>query len=494
MAFDPHVSSPEGITAERPPLVVSNREPYVHEWTGDGISCIRPTGGLTAALDGAMGRLSGTWIAWGSGDADFAVADERGRIEVPPDVGDYVLNRVALSPEQVHGYYDGYANQVLWPVCHGEVARVQSEESYWSVYRDVNRAFADAIIDELRSNSPSMIWIHDYHLALVPRFVRDEIDLDAPLDGYWHVPVPTPEEISHCQNAREILDGLFAVDSLGVQTARDRDNLLRCAETVLDGAVVDPESALVEYDGTTTAIAVNPVGIDPDEVDRQVGNRTAGNQAETLLERHSVDADATILLGVDRLDYTKGILERLDAFERLLERHPGLHGEVVLFQKSSPTRGRVPAYKRYRERVEERIRGIRASYETDSWSPIVHVTESLDRPTLYGLYRRADVCVVSSRRDGMNLVAKEFVAASRGGDGVLVCSEFAGAAEELGADAITIDPFDGDSFAESLYRAMTLHPRERGRRLDRLNDVVRDHTVDSWIERSFESAQRATQR
>ena len=339
-----------------------------------------------------------------------------------------------------------------------------------------------------------MIWVHDYHLALVPRFVRDEIDLVVPIGGYWHVPVPTPEEFSHCPNARAILDGLFAVDSLGVQTIRDRDNLLRCAETVLDGAVVEYESALVEYEGTTTAIAVNPVGIDPDEVDRQIDHHTSQNRANTLLERHGVDAGATILLGVDRLDYTKGILERLDAFERLLEQYPDLHGEVILFQKSSPTRGRVPAYKRYRAQVEERIRRIRTRFETDSWSPIVHVTESLERATLYGLYRRADVCVVSSRRDGMNLVAKEFVAASRGDDGVLVCSEFAGAAEKLGTDAITIDPFDVDSFAESLYRAVTLDHPERRRRLDRLNDVVREHTVDAWIERSFESVHPATQR
>ncbi|WP_306059248.1 alpha,alpha-trehalose-phosphate synthase (UDP-forming) [Natronococcus wangiae] len=492
-------------------IVVSNRQPYRHEYEDDGpetaadadgtaggstggaaersIAVDEPAGGLTAGLDPIVQEANGTWIAWGDGGADFDVTDENDCVTVPPGEDAYTLHRIDLSEEAVDSYYYGFSNQVLWPLCHEFPDLIEDDD--WSNdfawYRTVNERFADAVAEH--ATDESVVWIQDYHFALAPRMIRERVPTEATIAHFWHIPWPTPQTFARCPNGEQILEGLLGNDLLGFHVEQYATLFLDAVEEFLTDAVVDRDESLVRYDGTTTQLVTSAMGIDAESYDRDARS-VDDERATSLLERYDIPADTTLALGFDRLDYSKGIPERLSAIERFLERSPERHGEFTFFQKATPSRTGIPAYQRLGELVRSEVERINTRFGTDDWQPIVYTEDYVPHEDLCALYRRADVMVISPLLDGMNLVAQEYVASSVDGDGVLLLSDRTGAHERLGATTLTIDPTDTDAFATQLETALSMPAEERHRRMNALRNRVFDADLGSWMRSQFEEIRR----
>jgi len=465
-------------------VVVSNRQPYSHEYDADGRPTVdRPTGGLTAGLDPVMKRVGGAWIAWGDGEADADVVDENGDVSVPPEDPEYRLRRVWLTDEQVRDYYYGFSNQVLWPLCHGALTNVRCDPAFWRRYRRVNERFADAVVDAV--DERSVVWFQDYHLALAPRLVRHRLPEDTRVMGFWHIPWPAWDTFRACPHGRELIEGILGNDVFGVHVPRYRDQFLECADAAVDDAHVDWDAGTVTYMGRTTSVEATPMGVPVDDLRQAATSPTAERFGSTFRAGHDVPQGATIAVGVDRLDYTKGIVERLRAFERLWEQYPKWRGSLTYVQKGSESRSRIPAYRAVQDRVAELVGRIDARFGTDDWQPVIYTTEHLSEAELCGLYRCADVGTVSPIRDGMNLVAQEYVAAQVEHDGVLLLSDQAGVHDEVGDHAVTVTPSDTQAFADAIADALTMPREERRRRMTRLRRWVVDNDLDAWVRRSL---------
>ena len=461
-------------------LVVSNREPYEHDRGDDGeVTVSRPAGGLTAALDPLARRVGCTWIAWGSGDAVREVVGERDHVAVPPEDPRFELRRVWLDDDLVDGYYYGYANQVLWPTCHGMPSKLSHDAEFWRRYRDANAGFVGAIEEEIDPDRRDpLVWFQDYHFALAPRMLRRRV-ADVHSMHFWHVPWPPWDLFRRLPEAPTLLRGLLGNDAVAFHTDRDRRYFVRCARAALD-AEYDADAGAVVLDGASTRVRTHPLGVDADAIGEQARSPEADAFWSDFVETHGLE-DVQVAVGVDRLDYTKGLTARLAALERLLEREPGYRGELTLVQKASESRIRIDEYRAVKREVESEVERINDRFATEDWQPVVYIEEFVPRPGLLGLYRHADAALVSSLRDGMNLVAKEFVAAQIGEPGVLVLSELAGAAEELGDGALTINPVDTEAFAGAIDRALTMPSAERRRRMQDLRHCVYGSDSRSWV-------------
>lgn len=464
-------------------VVVSNREPYVHHRRRNGVVVERPAGGLVAALHPVLEATSGTWIAWGSGNADFTSTDPAGRIRVPPGAPRYTLRRIRLSPSEVRGFYHGFSNQALWPLCHMALDKVRFRARDWDVYRAVNRRFACAVLEEAREDA--VVWVQDYHLCLCPGEVRDARP-DAFLMHFWHVPWPVWDVFRVCPQGPALLDALLANDLLAFQHPRHLANFLECAARL--GARADPDAGVVEYGGRLTTVRAFPIGVDYHALD-QVARSEDCTRWMTMLPQRLRTGKCRLVLGVDRLDYTKGLVERLQAFDLFLRRFPRHRSRVVFVLKCAPSRTQVPAYRDLQERVEAEAARLNAVHGRRGWRPVVYLPRPLPLPALAALYRAADVCVVSSLQDGMNLVAKEFVACQVDQRGVLVLSELAGARDEL-PWAVGVNPYDVEGMAAALARALTMPASERRERLLRLRRAVEGHDVYAWVEDHLRTALR----
>lgn len=473
-----------------PLILLSNREPFVHQRGGDGaLSVLAPAGGLTSALQPLMAAAGGTWVAWGSGSADFDVTDAGDAVVVPPERPAYRLRRLRLNPAETAGYYLETANRVLWPLCHSQLARVTYDAGDWEVYRRVNERFAAAGIAEAKGRSATC-WIQDYHLALVPGILRRVRHLF--IHQFWHIPWPPPDILRVLPRARSLLRGLLGNHLLGFQTSGDARNFLSCVRRFIRGAVVEPSGGLVRIRGRRTVVRDFPISIDTEAF----AERAASSATETLarqLRRTTLPRGGQLLLGVDRIDYTKGIPRRFLALGRLLEEHPKLQGKVTLLQVGVPSRSEVPDYAEFEREVTELAGEINARFARDGWSPIHLVRESLDQQTLVAYYRAADICIVTPLLDGMNLVAKEFVSCQDGRLGVLVLSRFAGAAREM-REALLVNPYDLGALTETLHRALSLPPEERERRLGLLRRRVERHTIHDWMADIFGEVARLRRR
>ncbi|ELY84807.1 alpha,alpha-trehalose-phosphate synthase (UDP-forming) [Natrialba taiwanensis] len=483
--------------------VVSNRQPYRHEYdteaetngnaeteadteTGSdtaAISVDEPTGGLTAGLDPVLQETSGTWIAWGDGDADFDVTDARDCVGVPPEEECYTLRRIDLSDDAVDAYYRGFSNRVLWPLCHGFAELVEERADDFEWYRTVNATFADAVAEH--ASSDSVVWLQDYHFALAPRMIRESIPSSATVAQFWHIPWPSPATFEYCPEGEQVLEGLLGNDLLGFHVGRYADAFLDCVRRYLPDAVVDRERRTIRYAGHTTRAVATPMGVDADSYDQHA--RTAdADQLHALFERYDIPQNVTLGLGVDRLDYTKGIPERLTALERFFEANPSWRGEFTFVQKATPSRTEIPAYARHGDLVRSEVDRINRRFGTDDWQPIVYTEDILPAADLCALYRHADLLIVSSLCDGMNLVAQEYVAASVDGDGTLLLSDRTGAHERLGENAISINPTAVDEFADRIEDALTLSPQDRTRRMNALRTTIFENDIDAWMETQFE--------
>jgi trehalose 6-phosphate synthase len=455
-------------------IVVANREPYIHRYRDGDIEWIRPAGGLTTALDPVMRACGGVWVAHGSGDADAEVCDENGRVGVPPDDPSYVLRRVWLTKDDEEGYYYGFANSTLWPLCHQVYRRPTFDPANWDSYRRVNETFARAVLEEARGG-PALVFVQDYHFALLPRMLKSARP-DLVVAQFWHIPWPNPETFLVCPWAKDLLDGMLGNDLLGFQTQYHCNNFLDTVDRTLE-CRIDRDTFAVSRGGRETTVRPFPISVDPDLAKHYLGDGWE-RRAAVVRKKYRL-ADRPLLVGVDRVDYTKGIPERLRAVDRLLEKYPELKGRFHFLQVGAPSRTHLSAYRDLTDEVQELAERINWRHKTDHWRPVVFLNEHYGPAEISLLYRMAAGCVVSSLHDGMNLVAKEFVAARHDEQGVLVLSQFTGAAKEL-TDAVLVNPFDLDELAAALHTALTMPPEEQERRMRRMRAKVIDNNIYRW--------------
>jgi trehalose 6-phosphate synthase len=463
-------------------IVVSNREPYQHRYDEEeGVVVDTPVGGLTAGLDRVMQHTDGTWIAWGDTEADPEVVNAADCVRVPPGDPGYTLRRVWLGEAAVREYYYGFSNRVLWPLCHDLAGKTQFDESYWERYREVNEQFARVVVEHAEPGST--VWFHDYHLGLAPRMARERLPDGTPLVQFWHIPWPSWDAFEACPGGERLLAGLLGNDVLGFHVPEYCEAFLDCIAHGLDGATVDRDAGTATYEGHTTRVGAFPMGVDAERIARLSAD-TADRFPATFYREHGVTG-SQVAVGVDRLDYTKGIPERIDALERLWERNPEWRGKLTYVQVASESRSEIPAYQHLQSEVHDAIDRVNGRFGTGEWTPVVYVDDHLPDAELYGLYRHSDLGLVTPIRDGMNLVAKEYVAAqpeTAGGSGTLLLSAEAGADADLGDEALTVDPADTDSLAATIREALTMPDHERDRRMARLRNRVRTDDLDAWMD------------
>lgn len=459
--------------SHRPLVVVSNREPYQHIRAEDGSITWQPTtGGVAVALDALMRERGGVWIAHGSGNADRDAVDADDRVLVPPDSPSYPLRRLWLTPDEEIHYYEGFANEGLWPLCHEAHVRPVFRADDWKDYQRVNERFATVIEEEL-PDQLAPVFIQDYHLALVAPSLRVRCPR-VKTALFWHIPWPHPDRLRICPWRRELLEGLLANDLLAFQLERDRRNFIAATRDEL-GADVTRNT--VRIGAHVTAVKAVPIGVDYDRI-QGITQAPTLEKDITRLRTELKIGTPLVGVGVDRLDYTKGIPERLEALNLLFTRRPDLRGRLTFVQIGVPSRSTIDSYVAVEEVIDRKVQMINQRYP-DAGGPVRYRKSALKIRRLVALFRLADFCVVSSLHDGMNLVAKEFVAAREDLDGVLVLSELAGAAQEL-HDALSINPYDVEGFADALEHAIDMPLDERKRRMRALRRVVAGRDVFRW--------------
>ena len=467
-------------------VVASNREPYIHRKVRGVIRCDRPAGGVTAALDPLLQSVNGVWVAWGSGDADQQVVDQQDRLRVPPDHPCYTLRRIWLTPEEVEQYYSGYSNRFLWPLCHMTLDRVVFRQRDWEAYQQVNERFSQAILEELEG-LPGLVWIQDYHLALLPLLLKQQRpDLTVAL--FWHIPWPPHDIFRICPQRKELLSALLACDQIGFHLNRYRQNFLKCAERELDAKIQGGD--LVRYRDRQTLISANPVSIDFAGFEQLARSQDTIRRIDNLCKRLKAGLETIVGLGVDRLDYTKGLLKRLWALEEFLARYPKFHGRFLFIQISAPTRAESEPYRSYRDILQSTVKEINGKFGRSGWRPIEYIEGNLSHDSLVAYYRLANFCLVSSVYDGMNLVSKEYVASKVDESGVLLLSEMTGALEELDG-ALPINPYDVESSAEAIRQAIEMPREEQRMRMARMRAYIQKNDIYHWMKANLEGISRS---
>lgn len=467
-------------------LVVSNRQPYIHNMEDGKVALQRPASGLVTALEPIMRACGGTWVAHGSGSADSLMVDKSDHLAVPPEAPTYTLRRVWLSDEEQDGYYYGLANEGLWPLCHIAFVRPVFRASDWAQYVAVNRKFADAVVAEATTPNP-VVLVQDYHFALLPQMVRERLP-EATIITFWHIPWPNPEMFSICPWKEEILAGLLGSSILGFHTQFHCLNFLESVDRFLATHIDRELSAVRDVDGNTTLVRPYPISIEWPPA--ALALTPPVEQCRALVhQRYGVAPDIRLAVGVERFDYTKGIADRFRAVQSLLEQHPEWIGRFTLLQVAAPTRGRLSAYQITQEEAESLAAEINERFGRDDWRPILLVVRHHEPDEVLTLFRAADLCLVSSLHDGMNLVAKEFVAARDDEDGVLVLSTFAGASREL-REALIVNPYDIQAMGEAMYTGLTMPVDQRRERMKLMRELVSEHNIHHWAGRMLLDAAR----
>lgn len=456
-------------------IVVSNREPYIHNVNDDGVELLVPASGLVSALEPITRACAGTWIAYGGGTADRLTVDENDRVEVPPGNPSYTLRRVWLTEEEYQAYYLGFANEGLWPLCHIAFTRPIFRASDWEAYEAVNRKFADTVVAEARNERP-IVLVQDYHFALLPRMIRERLP-EAIVITFWHIPWPNSEVYSICPWRERILEGLLGSSIIGFHTQFHANNFTESVDRFLESRIERADAA-ISYGGQTTLVHAYPISIEwPAEL---LARLPAVEECRARVrERFGLPANVKLCVGVERLDYTKGILDRFHALDELFTRYPEWVGKVVFLQVAAPSRGTLPAYQQLHDECLRYAEELNQRYGTEDYSPLLMVAEHHSQEKVYEIYRAADICMVTSLHDGMNLVAKEFVAARDDEQGVLLLSTFAGASREL-LEALIVNPYDTAMTSEALLQALTMTPEEQRERMRPMREMVRDNNVYRW--------------
>jgi trehalose 6-phosphate synthase len=459
-------------------IIVSNREPYMHVRSQGGIKIVETVGGVVSALDPIMRAVGGTWVAQASGEADRDTADSEGRLQVPEGPDRYTLKRVFLTPQEEAGYYYGFANEGLWPLCHIAFQPPVFDEKDWESYVSVNELFAQAVLREAQGSRP-LIFIHDYHFALLARMVKQRLP-QAIVFQFWHIPWPSSEVFRICPWKSRILEGLLGNDLIAFHIQNHCNNFLDSVDRQMESRI-DWEEFSVTREGHTTSVKSAPIGVDYEELSLLASSPEVQEEALKFRIRHQLDG-RKIILSIDRMDYTKGILQRFQAVDRLFQLYPEHLGKIVHVQLGVPSRSRIPAYSTLQEEIERQVQIINARHGTEHWQPILYLKEQRDRKDLLPLYRAAQVCAVTSVHDGMNLVAKEYIASRTDGLGSLVLSEFVGAAREL-SHALLVNPYAIGPMAEALHQALLMPEHEQKGRMSLMRETVREQNVYRWVGR-----------
>jgi len=458
-------------------IVVSNREPYMHVRKGKALEVVVPPSGLVTALEPILHACDGTWVAHGSGDGDAQTVDQSDRLRVPPDDPRYTLRRVWLTKKEEEGYYYGFSNEGLWPLCHIAHTRPIFRASDWEYYQAVNHKFADAVLQEMEDVATPMVLLQDYHFALLPRLIKQQRP-DARVAIFWHIPWPNPEAFGICPWQRELLDGLLGADLVGFHIQSHCNNFLQTVDRALESRI-DWEHFSVRRLDHLTAVKPFPISVDfPGEPSYEETEVPSYVERANLLKPLSIDS-AFVGLGVDRIDYTKGIPERFLAIERFLEKYPHYQGQFTFIQIGAPSRTHIKRYHDLLAEIESESERINWRFQTDKWKPIVFLNRQHSHDEIKGYYRAADLCLVTSLHDGMNLVAKEFLASRYDERGVLILSCFTGAAREL-RDALIVNPYDIDQTAEAIRVALEMDHEEKQSRMQRMRKSVKEHNVYHW--------------
>lgn len=471
-------------------VVLANREPYIHERTDEGgVKVVHPASGLVTALEPIMRACSGVWIAHGAGSADRETADKHARLNVPPGEDAYVLRRVWLTPEEESGYYYGYANEGLWPLCHIAHTRPIFRTDDWDVYQAVNEKFARAVCEEVDTDDP-IVLVQDYHFALAPKMIRAKLPR-ATILAFWHVPWPSSESFGICPQREAILEGLLGSSILGFHTQTFCNNFLECVDRFLE-ARLDRDHFAVVQKQHVTLVRPYPIAIEwPNHW--TAAAPPVDECRRSVLAELDLPSNTLLGVGVDRLDYTKGIEERLLAVERLLERYPAYRGRFTFVQLAAPSRTIIDQYRHLRERVHRTAARINARFADGVYRPIIMRESHHEPPTVFRYYRAADLCYVSSLHDGMNLVAKEFVAARDDERGVLVLSQFAGASREL-TESLIVNPYDLDEAGAALATALEMPLDEQRDRMRSMRSLLAEFNVYRWAGRMLVDAERLRRR
>jgi trehalose 6-phosphate synthase len=458
-------------------VMVSNREPYTHSYQKRKIVCQRGTGGVVAALDPVMQSCNGIWVAAGDGDADLKASDKNGKLSVPPDNPSYTLKRVWLTKEEEDGYYNGYSNETMWPLCHMAFQRPVFNSDDWEHYKKVNEKFARAIIEEVGSKK-AFIWIQDYHLCLLPKYLKELAPAQLITAHFWHIPWPNQEVFRICPQKKEILEGLLANDLIGFHIRYHCNNFLDVIDREIESRI-DRERHSVVKQGHETLVRPYPISVDFEGINLLSQFSGTDRIIDSLREEFGISPEMKVVFGLDRIDYTKGIPERLLGFDLLLERHPELKEKVVFIQIGIISRLHVQKYKDLNDELNDLVEKINWKHSTDGWKPIILIRRNINPPELMAFYRMGDVFIVSSLHDGMNLVAKEFVSSRPDNKGVLVLSQFTGASREL-TDAFLINPYDRDQVCDAIYSGLMLSPADQAVRMAKMRQVVQQNNIYRW--------------
>lgn len=447
-------------------VLVSNGEPYKHVYNDQQIEQHKLAGGLTTGLDPMMQETNGLWIAWGRGEADFEVVDQNKKVKVPNPEG-YTLKRIKLDQAEKEGFYYGFSNEVMWPISHTFISKANYDKDYWKYYQKVNKKYAENIKEELKEDD--LVWIHDYHLALVPGLLADT---EAKTSLFWHIPWPAWEAFRTIPWREEIIKGMLAADFLAFHTDLFVYNFLNCAKKI--GAEVDFSEREVKYQGSQTKVESVPLGIDYQKFNQLAQDDDYLQKAKEVKDNYKTEK---LVFAVDRLDYTKGIEERLEGINRFFEKYPEYKSKVTFVQRVAPSRTGIAEYQEMKERIEKKVAQINGKYQKDQWQPVKYFYGSVPQSELLPYYKAADLALITASIDGMNLVAKEYLAVQD--SGVLLLSEFAGAAEYLDS-AIKVNPYNVEELADSIYQGLEMSESEKKQRLEAAQSDLKEYDINWW--------------
>ncbi len=455
-------------------FVVSNREPFMHilEKTSGKIKCVRPASGVVTAIDPILRACGGTWIAHGSGSGDRRMVNSKDKLGVPPDDIRYILKRVWLSKEEEEGYYYGFSNEGLWPLCHVTHTRPLFRDSDWQMYKKVNHKFAESVLAELPAKNP-FIFLQDYHFTLIARMIKEKRP-DATIALFWHIPWPNPEVFSICPYQHEILDGMLACDLIGFHVQNHCNNFLDTANRLVE-CRVDTEKFSVIRASKETFIKAFPISVDS-YYDK---NASRDNDLAQEIKKEFDLEGKIIAVGVDRIDYTKGLLEKILAVDRFLEKYPEYRNKFVFIQLAAPSREHIKRYHELISEIDELVEKKNWKYSDGNWKPILYLKRHFSPDEISPYFKLADICLVSSLHDGMNLVAKEYVASRTDLTGTLILSRFTGAAREFN-DATLINPYSIEEFADAIKSTIELPREEKKRRMENMRKIISENNIYRW--------------
>ena len=474
------------VVGKRLLVLASNREPYINIYNKGKIDVMRPVGGAVTALDPVMRTCGGIWVASGTGEADKEVVDKNDEVRVPPGNPKYTLKRIWLTKEEENGYYFGFSNKAIWPLCHITYTRPVFDESDWNYYKKVNEKFADAILEKI-GNKKAFIWIQDYHLALLAKYLKEK-NKKIKTAFFWHIPWPNSEAFRICPKKKEILEGLLANDLLGFHILYFCSNFIDSVKLELE-ARIDSEKTSVVYQGHETLVRGFPISVDYDNISKISESKKVKNEEAKLRKEFKLQNIPYVIMGLDRIDYTKGLLEKIQAIDRFFEKYPEYKKKVVFIQKGALSRIHIDTYKNLNDKINNLVEEVNWKHSSEAWAPVIFARRHFSNNEIIAFYNISNICIVSPLHDGMNLVAKEYVAARNDEDGILMLSQFTGAAREMN-DVVQVNPYDPDTFADKIKEAIEMPKEERQKKMKRLRKTVSENNIYKWAVKFISELQK----